>query len=75
MSKAKDAAFYRSLREHLIKIVEYVMVLEKRTLHIEDEFDCIKENLKHIEYKLDSYLNYKQLTEYLLSVQNEEDDD
>jgi len=73
MSKAKDAAFYRTLRDHLLKLVEYVLVLEKRTTNLSDEFCCLKENLRHIEHKLNSYLNYKQLTAYLKQIKEEDE--
>ena len=73
MRKAKDAAFYRSLRDHFLKLVEYIIVLEKKSSNISDEFACIKESLLHIEHKLNSYLNVKQLTEYLKQIRKEDD--
>lgn len=72
MSKAKDAAFYRSLHDHLIKVGSYILVLEKNTNNIQDEFSFIKECLRHIQYKLDSYLNYSQLSNFIKDKEKED---
>jgi hypothetical protein len=55
MSKEKE--FYQSVKDHLLRMAEYLTILEKNgSKNVEEEISFLRDHLNYVDYRCNLYL-------------------